>query len=241
VNGLREAVSFLTPAGRATTPTPAALLWFPAIGAGLGGAVGVVWWGSAKAWPLGVAALFALGADLAVTGLLHFDGLVDSADGLLAPMDRARRLEVMADPRVGAFGLAAGGFCLLARWAAMASTRPAVLLVVGLWCASRTVMALIVLTVPYARAGEGGIASVFLDAPRWFSWVTGGVGLGIALAALVAWRPLGGPVALAAAFACAAGLVWLADRRLGGFTGDVVGAAGTVLETVGLMVAAARW
>ena len=67
------------------------------------------------------------------------------------------------------------------------------------------------------------------------------LGLAVTLACLLAWRRLGGGVALAAALVGAAGVLWLALRRLGGFTGDVLGAAGVVFETVALVVASARW
>jgi adenosylcobinamide-GDP ribazoletransferase len=63
--------------------------------------------------------------------------------------------------------------------------------------------------------------------------------LAVALAA--AWRPAVGPAAVAAGTVAAAGVVWVAWRRVGGFTGDVLGAAGLVGETVGLLAAVARW
>ena len=53
-----------------------------------------------------LAALIAVGVDALLTGMLHLDGLADSGDGLVPPLPRARRLAVMADPAVGAFGLA---------------------------------------------------------------------------------------------------------------------------------------
>ena len=63
----------------------------------------------------------------------------------------------------------------------------------------------------------------------------------VALALAVWWHPLAGPAALAGAAAGGAVVATLAQRRLGGFTGDVLGATGVVAETVGLVVAAARW
>lgn len=246
---LGEAVAFLTPFGRASAPRSGALDCFPLVGAGLGLGLGGSWWLLSRAWPAPVGAALVVGLDLACTGMLHFDGLVDSADGLLAHMDRARRLSVMSEPAVGAFGVAAGGAVLLSRFAALATTRPAPLLVASLWCASRTGMVLVARTQPYAR--EHGLASAFLGgasgnepAPaagmgsRSLAAVVGG---GIAsLAMAVAWRRMAGPVALASAVVAGAGVVVLAHRRLGGFSGDVLGAAGVVAETAGLLVAAAR-
>ena len=102
---MRRALAFLTPLGGASTPSPGALSWFPLVGALIGVAVGGVWWLAAKGWGPAPAAALAVAADLALTGLLHVDGLADSADGLLPHLDRQRRLEVMAEPGIGAFGL----------------------------------------------------------------------------------------------------------------------------------------
>ncbi|TML38677.1 MAG: adenosylcobinamide-GDP ribazoletransferase, partial [Actinobacteria bacterium] len=99
---MRSAISFLTPLGGARAPTPEALAWFPVVGLVLGLALGGLWWGGAQVWSTGLAAAVVVAADLGLTGLLHVDGLADAADGLLAPMSRRRRLEVMAEPGVGA-------------------------------------------------------------------------------------------------------------------------------------------
>jgi len=166
MSGARQAVAFLTPFGGPAVPGPEALVWFPAVGAGIGLVLGGVWWAADRAFPAAVAAVIVVGADLAVTGMLHFDGLVDAADGLLPHLTRERRLAVMAAPDVGAFGVAVGGLALLARWAALATVRPAVWLLVALWCLSRSAMAVTVRTQPYARQ-EGGLASAFMASRRW--------------------------------------------------------------------------
>jgi len=234
--GVRQAVAFLTPIGGARAPSPEALRWFPAIGLGLGLVLGGIWWGAGQVWPAPVAAALVIAADLALTGLLHVDGLTDSADGLLPPLSRERRLEVMAAPDVGAFGVATAAVALLLRWTALAATTPDPVLLAALWCASRTAMVIIAATRPYVR--PGGLAASFLGGP----WVTTGVGGTLAALALSAsWRPLAGPVALAAAAGGAAAVAALARRRIGGFTGDVLGAGGMVAETLGLVAAAARW
>jgi adenosylcobinamide-GDP ribazoletransferase len=237
VKGARQAVAFLTPFGGAVEPGPEALAWFPVVGAGLGLLLGGVWWAAARGWPQPVAAAVVVAADLAATGMLHFDGLVDSADGLLPPLCARRRLEVMATPGVGAFGMAAGGAVLLLRWAALDSLRPAPFLLAGLWCASRTAMAVIATTQPYARP-DGGLATAFLGRRLRPSAAVAAVA---AVAAAAVWRVPAGPVAVAAGAVAALGVAALARRRIGGFTGDVLGAAGVLLETVGLVVAAAKW
>src|SRR5687767_11737717 len=104
---MAEAMSLLTRLGGGRALTSRAVPWFASVGALIGLMVGGVWWGAGELWPPMVAAVLAVVADLTVTGMLHVDGMADSADGLLPPADRARRLEIMADPSVGAFGVTA--------------------------------------------------------------------------------------------------------------------------------------
>jgi adenosylcobinamide-GDP ribazoletransferase len=233
---MRRALAFLTPLFGASEPRPQTLGWFPFAGAALGLVLGAVWWGAERVWPAAVAAAIVVAADLALTGLLHVDGLADSADGLLPHLDRARRLEVMAAPDVGAFGVATVVAVLLLRWAALATTAPSPLLLGGLWCASRTAMAVAARMVPYARSG--GLASAFLGGRALPTALIGAV---LATGLAFAGPGVAGIAAVAGVVAGAAGVVALARRRIGGFTGDVLGASGMVGETAGLVVAAARW
>jgi adenosylcobinamide-GDP ribazoletransferase len=245
VSGLRAAVAFLTPFGGAVTPTPAALGWFPPVGVSIGAVLGVVWWAGGRIWPLLVAGAVVVAVDLGLTGMLHFDGMLDAADGLLPPLPPERRLEVMSDPHTGAFGVGAAVVVIALRLAALGSARPsgvggAVLLLGGLWCLSRSAMALATSRLPYARAGAG-LATAFLGGDP--AAVTAPAVLGIVLGAamLVGWHAVAAPAVLAGALGGSFGVMLLAKRRIGGFTGDVLGAAGVVGETVGLLVAVARW
>jgi adenosylcobinamide-GDP ribazoletransferase len=238
---VRSAIAFLTPVGRASPPTRRTLDWFPVVGALLGLALGGIWWGADRLWSPLVTAALVVAADLVVTGLLHVDGLADAGDGLLAPMDRARRLDVMADPATGAFGTSLVAIVLVLRVAALTAIAPAPLLLAAVWCASRTVMAVIARTLPYARGS--GLASAFLgDGPLPVALV--GTLLASALAIAGGEHLASRAIAVLAVGACltTGGLVAaLAQRRLGGFTGDVLGAAGVLGETAALLVLAARW
>jgi adenosylcobinamide-GDP ribazoletransferase len=254
---MRRAVSFLTPFGGAADPAPSALAWFPAVGAIIGLGVGGIWWAARRAWAPPAAAAIAVIADAALTGLLHLDGFADAADGLLPPLPRARRLEVMADPRLGAFGVAGLAIVLLARFGAFASMLPSPLAVAGIWSGSRTAMAVTIRTVPYAR--PGGLASAFRGAPAadaarprpapglaGLADLAGPAVLGLAGALLAmglafAGRGTLGLAAVGAEAVAAAAVVLLAWRRLGGFTGDVLGAAAVAGETAGLLTLAVRW
>ena len=233
-----SAVAFLTVVGRGTTPDARTMRWFPAVGLVVGALVGGTWWLADQSFAPFLAAALAVAADLAITGMLHVDGLADSADGLLPHLDRDRRLAVMAQPDIGAFGVAAVGIALLLRVGAFATMPVDVALVAGLWCASRSAMALVATTRPYARSG-GGIASAFLGDRATPAVAALGVVAGGVIAGASAGRA--GAAAAVALVVAIAAVVVLADRRLGGFTGDVLGALGVVGETVGLVVAAARW
>jgi adenosylcobinamide-GDP ribazoletransferase len=233
---MREALAFLTVVGGPATPTSRSLRWFPLVGAAIGAAVGSVWWLTGQIFPALLAAALTVTADLAITGLLHADGLADAADGLLPHADRTRRLEIMRTPGVGAFGAATLGIVLLTRTAGFAARPADIALVAGLWCASRTVAATAPAWLAYAR--DDGLASPFLTAPA-----SRLVALALLPAAALAVVGVGWPgaAAIGAAIVAGIGVLALSRRRVGGFTGDVLGAAIIVVETVGLVVAGARW
>ena len=234
---MRDAFGFLTVLGRPTSaPTPGALRWFPLVGVTLGAAVGAVWWAADQAFPALLAAVLAVATDLALTGLLHADGLADAADGLLPPATRERRLEIMRTPDVGAFGATVLVVVLLTRVGALAARPADVVLIAALWCTSRTVVAVAPAWLHYAR--DDGLASSLLVTPT--SALTC-LAVAPALAAAVLVAGWAGAAATVAAVLGGVAVLLLARARLGGFTGDVLGAAIVMAETVGIVVAAARW
>jgi adenosylcobinamide-GDP ribazoletransferase len=250
-DGARGALGLLTVLGGSAPATAASVPWYPAVGAGLGSVLGVMWWGLDEVLPPFVGAGVVVAADLALTGMLHFDGWIDAADGLLAHLDRERRLAVMAEPQVGAFGITAAACLLALRVAALGSIRPPslakrVLLLGALWAASRATMALATLHLPYAR--RSGMVSAYGAGPRAravpttplhsFSSV---VAVALSAAALLGWHLKAAPAVLAGELAASGAVLALARRKLGGYTGDVLGAAGVAAETAGLVVAAAKW
>lgn len=236
-----SAVGFLTVFGPSHLPDTRTFRWFPLVGALIGLVLGGLWWAADRVFPAPLAAALVLAADLAVTGLLHVDGLADSADGLLPPLGRERRLAIMRQPDIGAFAAAVLPTVLLVRWAALAGQTVSPLLLAGLWCLSRTTMATVPGLVRYARSE--GLASAFLapDSGAARAAAVGVPGSLFALGLAVAGRGWAGLGAVGAAVAMAAVVVEFARRRLGGFTGDVLGAAAVLAETAGLVAAAARW
>ena len=235
VSDLAAATAFLTVVGGARRPTAGALGWFPIVGALVGAAVGLVWWGVAELWPPLVAAVLVVGVDAVVTGAVHHDGLADSADGLLPHLDRDRRLEVMAAPDVGGFGVVTVVVTIGLRVAVLAVIEPDPLVLAAVWSASRTAMAVVARSQPYAR-GEG-LASSFLGGSPWSVLTLGA----IVSAVLVTPSGVPGLVGLASLIAVTIAVTWLARRRLGGFTGDVLGAIGVLGETAALLALAANW
>lgn len=233
---MRRALAFLTPLGGAAAPDRRTLSWFPVVGALIGAAVGGGWWIAGRLWPPTVAAALVVALDLGLTGMLHIDGLIDSADGLLPHLPRDRRLAVMHEPTVGAFGVSVAIGVVLLRFAALASMKPSLLLVAAVYCGSRTVMAAAARGLPYAR--EAGLASDFLGGD-WRQVALVGLVGSVTLGALAQGRS--SVVAVVCGMAAAVAVVFLGRRRVGGFTGDILGAAGMVGETVALTVAAARW
>ncbi len=186
--------------------------------------------------PAPLVAGLVLGTGIVVTGGLHEDGLADSADGLWGGWTVARRLEIMRDSHIGTFGVLALALSVLLRWQALA------LLLAGgaLWgplvaaaVLSRAPMAALMVALPPARA-DGLSRSVGVP--------TTGVALGGAALALAVALVAVGPPALALALgvaAVAAGCGALARARIGGQTGDILGATQQVCEVAVLLALAA--
>jgi len=205
------------------------MFWFPWVGAVLGLIYWGAWAGLHRGLPAPAAAALLLTLTVWVTGGLHLDGLADTADGLGGGRTPAEALAIMKDSRVGAFGvisLILGlvlKFSLFLSLAAQTSGAAALLLfpVISRWS-----MVLLAYLSPYARA-EGGLGQAMTlgISPRVLLGASLSAG-GLSLLILGA----SGLVLLIAA----AALIWLGSlycqRRLGGITGDILGAANEVVE-----------
>jgi adenosylcobinamide-GDP ribazoletransferase len=220
------------------TGTGAASAWaWPLVGAVVGAPAAAV--ASAALWlgvTPGVASVLVLATGAMLTGGLHEDGLSDTADGLFGGWTKERRLEIMKDSRVGSYGVLALVLVTLARWSAMT----ALLVFGGHWAAlvatgalSRAPMALIMALLPNAR-GAGLSHATGQPAP---AVALVAVGLAAALTAgLVGWAAL--PMLGAAALTMVA-LSVVALRKIGGQTGDILGASQQLAEVACLTVLAA--
>ena len=243
----RLALTFLTrlplplPAELGTQRIASAVRAFPLAGV-LVGAVGAVIYTVSDLLGMSptVSALLAVAAMVILTGGLHEDGLADAADGLGA-QTREQALAIMRDSRIGTFGVMALFFVLSLRVVALSyagSSIEAVCMLIAAAAGSRAVMPALMYGLPPARSDGLGRAAGHPDRKRVVD--AGALGALIVVAAL--W-PIWGLLAIACACAAAAVVGWLARRRLGGHTGDVLGAAQQLSETAILLsyVAAPTW
>ena len=227
---------------RARTSARGVLPWAPLVGLLLGGvATGVAVLGARLVSPL-AGAVLALLALAVLTRGLHLDGLADTADGLGPLRDRERALAVMRQGDVGPFGVAALVLLLLLQAACIAALLAAEgwLTVWTVVAASRLAMARTGLAgTPVAAGSTLGQAVAGTVRPLALAGWSGVLLAAVTLAAPDLARA-GAIIGSAAAGLGAAELVLLrARRRLGGVSGDVMGAMGEITVAVGLLVAAA--
>jgi len=212
---------------------------FPLVGAGIGAVAASAFFLAQLLglgdWP---AALLAVLVGLVLTGALHEDGLADTADGLIGGHDPETRLAIMRDSRHGTFGVTAIVLSVLLRAAALAGIGEMVhagLALIAAHAASRALLPLAMRRLAPAREEGLGAAAGTPSAPLTLAALA--LGLLISLAAL---GPLRGAVAFALAGAAVSASAVLAYRRIGGYTGDVLGAFQQIGEIVMLLTAAAR-
>lgn len=210
--------------------------FFPVIGLVIGGVLVVVNLVVSALLPPLPAAVLVVIAMLGVSGGLHMDGLADTADGFFSARPRERILEIMKDSRTGSMGVMAVVSLLSLKIAALASIphsmRWPTLLLMPL--AGRCALVIELAALPYARPG-GGLGSVFAEnklrfAPIW----------AVAILAATGYWTLGRSGLIAAAGAVALTLVFSfwSLRKIGGFTGDTLGAACELAEVLPALVAA---
>lgn len=244
VRDFRVAMMFLTriPTGRirdlASGDLSRAAWAFPLVGLVIGGIAGAALYLSAETdvSPI-VCALIALAVQAAVTGALHEDGLADLADGL-GSRDKTKILAIMRDSRIGSYGVLALIFSVGLRATMIAGIPgPGVAFAVMLAAAafSRGALPLVMNWMPAAR--EDGLAHTAGRPERRIAVLAMGIGT-LALFTLLPFS-----VALAAVViggVLAAGIILWAHQRLGGQTGDVLGALQQVLE-IAVLCGAAAW
>jgi len=239
---LGAAAAFLTrlpvPQGDAPPNLARAYRAFPLVGAVIGAAIGAVDLLLLRVGlPAIAAAAMALGAGALLTGALHDDGLADVADGFGGGIDKAAKLAVMHDSRLGTYGVLVIVTAFVAKVGAL-SVLPrgdVILALIATHALARAPLAVMAATMPYAR--EGLAASVGRPDPSK-AFAAALVAAAIAFLALPAGMAMTAIIVTAAGATCFA---VLAQRQVGGQTGDVLGAAEQVCEVAVLLTLAARF
>jgi adenosylcobinamide-GDP ribazoletransferase len=237
---LAAAFALLTrlPVHRLSLPrvaVPSEAVWaYPIVGAAVGAIGGVVYW--LTHWlscPPALAALCALAAMILATGAMHEDGLADFADGL-AGDTKERSLSIMRDHQIGTYGVIALALSLAVRATAIAiiaEPRAVMAVLIAADAASRLSLVLIMTTLQPARR-DGLSASVG-------SPTAGLAAIALGLTFIIAWLLLPFGIALLlilSAIISAVVLGCMALVRLGGQTGDVLGASSQICECLALIV-----
>jgi len=239
VNGLLGALQFLTRVPIRLSDPPEltrCVPWFPFVGGLIGVAVGGATAGLAELVPMTVAAAVAIVAGVLITGAFHEDGLADTADAFGGGWTREQRLQILRDPLHGSYGVAAMCSTIVVRIVCVASLAPATAFagLVAAHTIGRSAAVGAMATLPLATAdGLGAGYAAGLSRRRA---VVGTVS-GAAIAALATGWWAGPLAAAGVAAALAVGVLGL--RKIGGITGDVLGAVEQVTECLVLVVVTA--
>ena len=251
VDALRASLSFYSrlPVGASqdgyAMPDFAGALWATPVAGAIIGAIGGGLALAARSMHLSplVAACVAIAGIVVATGALHEDGLADMADGFGASATRERKLAVMRDSRLGAYGVIALVLTLLVRVGALAVVIDrgvflAALALVSVGALSRVAGLTPMLTLPPARDDGLGASAAAPSGPA--------VRRAALIACCLGFLPVLGGVSFAqallmqlAAFGAAAGVAQLARRQIGGYTGDVLGGAQQAAEAAALIALSA--
>jgi adenosylcobinamide-GDP ribazoletransferase len=219
--------------GREAVQFSSSLYWFTFVGLLLGVVeAGLAWIGMSAGWPE-LAALLPVIAGILITRGLHADGLADLADGFFGGRTRESVLRIMKDPNVGSFGALALMLLLFLKWVSLlriVRSGGFGIIVSGVMLA-RMAQVVLAARLPYARP-EGGTASVFVNGaglPHLWAALVSGVAM---LFLLMRFEPVPSFLLLLAALGTSAALGLLTLRRIGGVTGDVLGAASEITEAL---------
>jgi adenosylcobinamide-GDP ribazoletransferase len=201
--------------------------WFPLVGAIVGAIGAAATELAALALPIGSAVLLGMVATVLVTGGFHEDGFADSCDGFGGGWDKAQVLAIMKDSRLGSYGAIGIVLLLLAKWNALVELDTAAgppflaVALVAAHAASRLASTTLIHALDYVRDDDSAKSKPLasrMTLPE----------LAIATACGLAPCLLLPPLAALWALGAAAIVTWLAARyfvrRIGGYTGDALGA-----------------
>ncbi len=203
---------------------------YPVVGLILGGLAaltGLI--GAALGLPTPIAALLTLATALALTGAMHEDGLADTFDGLWGGWGKEPRLAIMKDSHIGTYGVTALILSLVARWAAIwilldVSTAALLTGLMASGAASRATMPVLMASLRHAR--ETGLSqSVGVVSSR-----TAGLAVGISVISALLLLGFGAIWPLFVCLITALIVARIAIAKIGGQTGDILGAVQQLTE-----------
>jgi adenosylcobinamide-GDP ribazoletransferase len=214
--------------------------YFPLVGTLVGTLLALLCAGLLQVLPRVVAVGVMLGASLLLTGAFHEDGFADACDGFGGGTSREQVLAIMKDSRLGAYGAMGLVMLLGLKWAALVSVPNAVLppLLVGAHMWSRWCAIGLIWRLPYVRDDDSAKSRPVAAALSGGGWAVSGMvgllafGLVAKIALMLGYR-LEARAMAAAALAAAAAMLPVAAlfrRRIGGYTGDCLGAAQQIAE-----------
>jgi len=236
--GFRAAIRFLTivPVRGGDAPPGMAAAFFPLVGAMLGAAGAGVYLLAAKAFPTSIAALATVAFWIAISGVLHEDGLADVADAVRAGRTRERVLSILKDSRIGTYGAVAILLSVLARWQALEylATPRVFETLIAVQAVPRAAMVAMAWCSRPAGSGLGYALSSTLSTPAAIA----AMAQGAAAALLCGLRP-------GLAMMAGSVLIVQASRgwfyvRLGGVNGDCLGFTEQLIEIFILLMFACR-
>lgn len=238
ITSLRLLTRIPMPRAKDNAPDLAGALWaFPLAGmiAGCAGAAALL---LAHLAGLGgwLAAGLAITTQILITGALHEDGLSDTADGFGGGVNTEKCLEIMRDSRIGAYGVIALILVMGLRWGALAGMDIlfAAFALIASGALSRLAIVIILVLLPPAR--KDGLGAGIANPPP----LTTGVAAALTCTAvLFLLPPAMATLSLVLTAAMAALIAWGAWRKIGGFTGDVLGATAQLAEVAVLLGLAA--
>lgn len=212
---------------------------FPLVGALVGAAEVLVLWTCRRVMPPTLTATVIVLTGILLTGALHLDGLADMADGFGGGRTRDDVLSIMRDHQIGTYGAIALLMTILLQISAIANLiehNAAARFLVVAPAASRWAIVLLGRQLPYARP-DAGLGRALTDHVRNREvWASTALVLTVTTV-LARWS---GIVSLALTFAVTVGVGFICWRRIGGITGDTLGANAVLCETIVLVAAVAQ-
>ena len=210
------------------------IIFFPVVGGIIGLVNGGLYILLGAVFPIHVMAVLIIVVPIFMSGGIHFDGLLDTCDGMFSGRSRERSLEIMRDSRVGSMGVIAGIVDILLRYSILISLPGGILpvLLIAQPVVGRWLISVALHLFPYARK-EGGLGQGFNQDKKRLNII---LSTGLALLMVYFISGLGGLGIVGLAGIASLLIALWAAHRLGGLTGDVYGALNEVAEIIFILL-----